>query len=112
MSNDLKKDICFLCGRDVKSGSYNRGNGKAFIECINESCGEYLITNNAMHQLRTDEEKSKEFSKIATSKKEIQDRKEILIVSYYGGIKSNFKPLEDVLSKNEIDFFGFSRRDI
>jgi len=108
MSKELKRDKCFFCDQDAKSGSYDRGIGKAFIECINESCGEYLITKTAMDKLETDVEKRKEFSKMTTSKKEIQDTRKIFVISYHGGIQADFKPLEDVLSKNEISFFGFS----
>ncbi|MBL7205033.1 MAG: hypothetical protein ISS63_11995 [Desulfobacteraceae bacterium] len=112
MSNELKKDICFLCGHDSKSGSYNRGIGKAFIECINESCGEYLVTNTAMDKLKSDAEKRKEFSKMASSKKEIQDTRKIFVISYYGGIQADFKLLQDVLPENEISFFAFSSGSI
>ena len=107
MSNELKKDICFLCGRDAKSRSYNYGNGKAFVECMNESCGEYLITNSAMHEIEKDVEKRKEFSKMATSKKKILDTKKILVISYHGGIQADFKPIEDALSKEDISFFYY-----
>lgn len=110
MSDRLMKDTCFLCGCDGRSGTYDRGYGKVFIECANEACGEYLITNSAMRHL-TNAEKRKEFSRMATSKKEIQDREEILIISYRGGIQANFKPLKDVLFQNDIDFFGFKKRD-
>ena len=94
MSNELKRGFCFLCNRrDAKSGSYNRGIGKVFIECKNELCGEYLITKTAMDKLRTDEEKRKEFSKMATSKKKIQDTRKICVISYHSDIQADYKPL-------------------
>ena len=109
MSNKLKDDSCFLCGHNAKSGGYNRGIGKVFIECNNESCGEYLITKVAMDKLKTDRRKRKEFSKMATSKNKIQDTRKIFVISYYGGIQADLKPIEDVLHKNEISSFGFNK---
>ena len=111
MSRAIEKAACFLCGSDAKSGDYNGGIGKAFIECINKSCGEYLITNIAMNHLGREGQNRREFSKKATSKEEIQDRNEILLISYDGGIQANFKPPKDVLSQADIDFFGFRKRD-
>jgi hypothetical protein len=110
MSDSLIEDTCFLCGCNARSGTYNRDYGKVFIECANEACGEYLITNSAMRHL-TNGERKKEFSRMATSKKEIQDSWEILVIAYHGGIKAEFKRLENVLPSPEIDLFGFRRRD-
>lgn len=111
MTNSIQPGNCFLCGHPAQTASYNRGNGKAFIECTNKACGEYLITNAAMNHLATDAEKRKEFSSLATSKKEIQQQKAILTISYHGGIKAGFKPLRGVLSEPEISSFGFQKTE-
>jgi hypothetical protein len=103
----LIKDICFLCGSDAQSGSYNHGNGKAFIDCVNESCGEYLITYGAMRKLESKKEKEK-FSRWATSSKKIKMDKEILEITYKGDIEANIKPLEKVLTEKDIKSFGFN----
>jgi hypothetical protein len=41
MSNAIIADKCFLCGEDTKSATYNRGNGKVFMDCTNSNCGEW-----------------------------------------------------------------------
>jgi len=111
MSDSLTDDTCFLCGCNARSGSYNRGHGKVFIECTNEACGEYLITNSAMRRF-TNGESKKELSKMATSREEIQHGGEILVIYYYdGAIRAKFKRLEDALHNAEINSFGFRRRD-
>ncbi len=108
MSNELKKDICFLCGNDAESMIYDRGNWVAFIECKNKSCGEYLITRAAMNKLESDVAQRKEFSKYAMSKEKIKAEKKIFVISYDGGIIPGFKPLKE-LTKGQISRLGFSK---
>ena len=107
MSKAIEDDKCFLCGLPARSATYDRGNGKAFIDCTNKACGEYLIMINAMQSLSSDEKMRQMLSKSATTKAHIQEKKEILTISYHGGIKAEIKPLKDVLSQQDINFFGF-----
>lgn len=111
MNKVLQDDICFLCGHTARSASYDRGNGKAFVDCTNKACGEYLITNRAMKDLLSDAKMRQAFSSRATSRGEIQARKEILEISYKGGIEAKFKRLTDVLSQAERTFFGFEESE-
>jgi hypothetical protein len=107
MSTAIEDDQCFLCGQPSRSATYNRGNGKVFIDCTNSDCGEYLITNAAMKSLFSNEKKRQTISRSATSRAQIKIEKKILTISYHGGIKEEMKQLEEALSKEEIGFFGF-----
>lgn len=111
MNKCLEDDNCLLCGHPARSATYDRGKGKAFVDCTNEACGEYLVTYSAMKDLLPDAEKREVFSSLATSRQEIQTRREILEISYCGGIDARFKRLTDVLSEDDIRFFGFEEAE-
>jgi hypothetical protein len=105
MSAEIKKDNCILCGSPSESMEYNHGNGKAFINCSNKLCGEYLIIKQAIDKL--DDEQKSFFSEMATSKNKIQDSRKILLISYHGGIQAGYENLTDVMFHDEISKLGF-----
>ncbi|NLD39381.1 MAG: hypothetical protein GX654_21200 [Desulfatiglans sp.] len=105
MSSEIIDDICILCGNPAQSMEYGKGNGKAFFNCSNKLCGEYLITYTAIGKIEPQNKKS--YFERTTTKEEIIDTGKILVIFYHGGIKTEIKNISDVLCKMEISKLGF-----
>ena len=107
MNKEFKDEACVLCGHPARSATYDRGKGKAYIDCKNKDCGEYLITTSAIEVLKSDNAMQQVLSRKVTSRDDIRNRKEILEIKYHGEIVAEYRPLAEALSEDRISFLGF-----